>query len=140
MGETRGAATIVDRVEGWGHEDATDANREDDGIWGSPSGNAITATDASKEATATRLARLVATRNSEAPADGAVPSWDDDNVAMTDSHTEASAANRTADSRNTVQLNDANDTKREEAQRASILDRTDGWGHKDGSFTYRKDS
>lgn len=53
---------------------------------------------------------------------------------------EATATGRTADTRTTVQLNDATEDKRAEAQRASILDRNGGWGHEDGSFTYRKDS
>ena len=62
MAETRGAATIVDRVEGWGHTAASDSNREDNGTWGTSGGNTITATDASKEVVATRVARSLAAR------------------------------------------------------------------------------
>jgi hypothetical protein len=54
-----GASSIVDRVEGWGHDDSSDSNREDNGTW---TGASITATDASKESTATRVARNLKAR------------------------------------------------------------------------------
>lgn len=179
MAETRGAATIVDRVEGWGHSSASDSNREDNTTWGSASGNSITATDASKESTATRVARARRLRKSFSevgPADlvdrtagyGTETSMDDEtpvsitdpldykygifrdetnsaetgsgsNTAHTTSDTEALASGRTADSRDTVLLNDDDANSRAESARTSLRDRTSGWGHTDGSMTYRND-
>lgn len=192
MAETRGAATIVDRVEGWGHEAGSDANRKDDDTWGDADGNSVTATDASNESTATRVARSLKARKtfkedpdpaitdrtvgyggSFDPTDSADGGYgretlddetpvsladaddykngvfndEDDvaeagsgsNTAQTTSDTNALATGRTADSRNTVQLDDANATKLAEAQRTSIVDRTTGWGHAAGSLTNRND-
>lgn len=77
------------------------------------------------------------------------------NTASTDSDTDALADGRTADSRDTVLLNDGNATRRAEATRASIIDRGfnlaeggleddgddfAGWGHTVGSLVYRSDA
>jgi hypothetical protein len=191
MAETRGAASIVDRVEGWGHTAASDSNREDNGTWGSASGNSLTQTDASKESTATRVARERRLRKSFAEANqvdnvdrtagyggdftgiGGAGSYGFENMdaetpvsladpldytygifrdetnsaetgtgsntAHSTSDSEALASGRTADTRNTVQLNDGNATKRDESARTSLRDRTSGWGHTDGTYTYRND-
>lgn len=184
MAETRGAATIVDRVEGWGHTDASDSNREDNDTWGAFTedtgvANTITATDASNESTATRVARSLVTRQvaqaddhpdladrtrgfgtidlSGGDADdGYGNEWEEEDadlgtdalleaatgsdVAQTTSDTNALATGRTADSRNTVDLDYANATKRTEAARTSIYDRVEGWGHTDGSNVFVNDT
>lgn len=171
MPETRGAATIVDRVEGYGHADATDSNREDDGTWGAATegtgaANTITATDASKEVAATRVARARAARKvakaanhpdnvdrsegyaanleGSAQADPSTATADlgvatGSNTAHTTSDSEALATGRTADSRDTTLLNDDDAASRAESERASVRDRSSGWGHTDGSFSYRND-
>jgi hypothetical protein len=141
MGITRGAQTIVDRKEGWGHTDGTDAHRKDDGNRTA----AIVATDASKEATATRLGRLLKDRKDSAPtgvddADRDLAYTDSTEVAIQTSDTEATMNGRPRETRDTVSLDDSNATERAESAKTSIRDRTDGWGHTDGSFTYRKDS
>ena len=61
------------------------------------------------------------------------------NTANTTSDTEALASGRTADSRDTVLLNDDDANSRAESARTSLRDRTSGWGHTDGSMTYRND-
>jgi hypothetical protein len=187
-----GAATIVDRVEGWGHTDSTDANREDNDTWGSASGNTVTATQASKESTANRVARSLKARKTFTEAtDPAIVDrtigyggdfdptgsaddgyghenledetpvsladaddykngvfYDEDdveeagtgaNTAQTTSDTHALATGRTADSRDTVLLNDDDDASRAESARTSIRDRSSGWGHTAGTFSYRND-
>lgn len=73
--DTIGAATIVDRVEGWGHTAASDTNRKDNATWGNAAGNTITATDSSKEVTDDRADRLLITRKSGNPTD--TPDTDD---------------------------------------------------------------
>jgi hypothetical protein len=169
MAETRGVFTIVDRVEGFGHQDSADSDREDNGVWGSPSGNEIDVTDNPFEDVDDRVERLLAERKSFKESShpaivdrglttsqfaanesnlkngifydavGEPASGTGNNVALTDSDSEALASGRTADSRDTVLLNDDDAASRAESARTSLRDRSSGWGHTDGSFTYRKD-
>lgn len=163
-----GAASIVDRREGWGHKSGTDINRKDDDNWDS----AIVANDASPEDQATRLGKQLRVRNSFSetndPAivdrvDGEVTrqdiedakadyrngiyvdkdgnnivddlEFDDADVTIPTNGTEALATGRTSTALPTSDLVPPGiDTV------GSIVDRTDGWGHKDGTQGDRKDS
>lgn len=59
-----GISSIVDRVEGWGHRDASNPKLGDNGTWGSSEGNEIDVSDPNPETADARLARSLASRKS----------------------------------------------------------------------------